>query len=140
MKVTDFRIGNLVRDKKTGVVMRVSDLTSEDGTIHNASDICGYVIDRLKFPLPDGWEIEPIPLTEKWLLRMGFVSSGHWQGNPSTYTIKDFTLVTESIQGPFYYDTTKTGAWFTGAKLQYVHQLQNLYFALTGQEIEIQPE
>lgn len=34
------------------------------------------------------------------------------------------------------------GAWegFNSIPIKYVHQLQNLYFALTGQELELRPE
>ena len=58
-------------------------------------------------------QYEPIPLTEECLLRFGFESK-----NP--------VLFTNSDGDSFYLDDTK---------IKHVHQLQNLYFALTGEEL-----
>lgn len=68
--------------------------------------------------------LEPIPLTEQWLLKFGFKKKQtHY-----THSINrgyefildsDFTLCDIDI--------------FVSVK--YVHQLQNLYFALTGKEL-----
>ena len=73
-------------------------------------------------------EFKPIPLTEQWLKDFGFTINGCWCSNK---------LVLES-------DKTLMGFkryWFNSNKLRekirikYVHQLQNLYFALTGKEL-----
>lgn len=65
----------------------------------------------------------PIPLSEEWLLKMGFerCSCGGWKhlGKYKFHVEKDFTYKNSSI---------------LNIK---VHQLQNLYFALTGEEITI---
>lgn len=69
----------------------------------------------------------PIPLTEEWLLKFGFVSG-------------KFNYLWG--YGNFLYDEKlKLWTWY-GIQLhdyliQYVHQLQNIYFALTGQELKI---
>jgi hypothetical protein len=78
-------------------------------------------------------EFKPIPLTEEWLLKFGFEKSMSW-----TYVIElkgNLKLV--------YYLGEK--GWSIGFKsysdfsnLEYVHQLQNLYFALTGEELKPQ--
>lgn len=61
----------------------------------------------------------PIPLTEEWLLRLGIKDSdkrslGIWNNGAAIY---------------FDYGDEKS------LKLNYVHQLQNLYYALTGEEL-----
>jgi hypothetical protein len=127
MKVSELRIGNLLRDKVTKTELRVIKLTEQD--------IVTHVIDRSMFPLQDGWGIEPIPLTEERLLKFGFEKSGLW-----TYVIE--------LQGNLklvYYLGEK--GWSIGFKsysdfsnLYYVHQLQNLYFALTGEELKQQEQ
>jgi hypothetical protein len=69
-------------------------------------------------------EYKPIPLTEEWLLKFGFVYlKGHgWVvGDVFSFNIND----------SFELD------WYEQAPLKYVHQLQNLYFALTGKELTI---
>ena len=64
--------------------------------------------------------IKPIPLTEEWLLKFGLMSIktelGFWNNGDAIY---------------FSYGFEKS------IELKYVHQLQNLYFALTGEELTI---
>ncbi len=70
----------------------------------------------------------PIPLTEEWLLRMGFEVYEFDNGEPNQYRFKSRLIV---IREDSFCD------YGTNVKIKYVHQLQNLYFALTGQELEI---
>jgi hypothetical protein len=79
-----------------------------------------------------------IPLTEEWLIKFGFVKEKHgWfvlkRGSKKTNNLKMFHIA--SLDG-FSYKTK--GCMMSGYKgSESVHQLQNLYFALTGEEIEI---
>jgi len=72
---------------------------------------------------------KPLPLTEEWLIKFGFkknTDNGHLKGNDCYYTHHNLN---RCISLPnFIYD---------GIKIKYVHQLQNLYFALTNQELEV---
>ena len=75
----------------------------------------------------------PIPLTEEWLLKLGFnrVENGYY-GNMSynrpCWIKFSFTILIWD-DGTFVYD------WNGGNTiLKNVNQLQNLYFALTGKE------
>jgi hypothetical protein len=74
----------------------------------------------------------PIPLTEEWLLKFGFKESG-----------RDINII-HWYNGVIYlnsYELDFNGYWlryYRGrihCKINYVHQLQNLYFALTGEEL-----
>jgi hypothetical protein len=67
----------------------------------------------------------PIPLTEEWLRKFGFES---YYKNGSEYQNKNMYLVKN---GDIWQNLK------IGVNLKYVHQLQNLYFALTGEELEI---
>jgi hypothetical protein len=75
-------------------------------------------------------ELQPIPLTEEWLLKFGFVS------NPYQDRYEKGHLHIEC-------DKTKGELMLWIDKLPYakliksVHELQNLYFALTGNELEV---
>ena len=75
-------------------------------------------------------EIEPIYLTEEWLLKAGFEKNLILR----VFTIKehiDFVIIN-------YVDTDKTFRLFINCKsinIKYVHQLQNLYFALHHEEL-----
>jgi hypothetical protein len=68
-----------------------------------------------------------IPLTEEWLLKFGFAVTDGLFGNKYRKSIDLYTMKDKSI-GFVFDDYCIT--------IQYVHQLQNLYFALTGQELE----
>jgi hypothetical protein len=75
----------------------------------------------LKYTTP----FDPIPLTEEWLLKFGFVS------NPYEDRYEKGTIHIEC-------DKTKgaTYLWVENMPhIKYAHQLQNLYFALTGEEL-----
>jgi hypothetical protein len=74
----------------------------------------------------------PIPLTEEWLLKFGAKEL-----NAKRDVLKEFVLKTVRIEmsnsGNFYYKNSKL-------ILESVHQLQNLYFALTGKELTFKSE
>jgi len=73
---------------------------------------------------------EPIPLSEEWLLKFGF----EMEYSQLTNIYKYFLVNT-----PFGYSQgqfnvfTQTGCF--SVEIKYVHQLQNLYFALTNKEL-----
>ena len=69
----------------------------------------------------------PIPLTEEWLLKFGFEYSD-LNGDSGLWKIPPFQIYGKYNQ--FIYDYR--------LDVNYVHQLQNLYFALTGEELTYQ--
>ena len=79
-------------------------------------------------------DYEPIPLTEEWLERFGF--SVRKSLGFEAYDLDDTYTI--------YYNTTATPYGFELSfgvdfeiEIKHVHQLQNLYFALTGEELTI---
>jgi len=79
-------------------------------------------------------EYKPIPLTEEWLLKFGFEK---FIGNNILWGLADFCVG--------WYGN-KFATWIIRmqqennemnfhSQIKYVHQLQNLYFALTGEEL-----
>jgi hypothetical protein len=79
----------------------------------------------------------PIPLTEEWLLKFGFEVDDHLM-NPDDWPYVDYIKNEVRISEPNY-----SFAFYgrdNELEIKYVHQLQNLYFALTGEELcVIQP-
>lgn len=82
-------------------------------------------------------DFQPIPLTEEWLLKFGFIISYESEFRKKL----DFKENTQ-----FGYDFNKTGKkngmhgfryYGRYHKCEFVHQIQNLYFALTGEELTI---
>ena len=76
------------------------------------------------------WEAEriwckAIPLTEEWLLKFWFIS------NPYEDRYEKGSIHIECLK-----TKGETYLWIENmAHIKYVHQLQNLYFALTGEEL-----
>ena len=79
--------------------------------------------------------IKPIPLTEEWLLKFGFERDGKY----------DFELKVNGIyfrgmcddRQPINTSISIFNLPDCAIKVKQVHQLQNLYFALTGQELTL---
>ncbi len=68
----------------------------------------------------------PIPLTEDWLKRVD------WGGYNELHFNSNFCL---DSSGHLYYRSD-----YTGINVYYVHQLQNLYYALTNSELTIKEQ
>jgi hypothetical protein len=121
MKSNELRIGNFVL--KAEITEEISSIHS-DNTIRlkkgESSKGCYHI--NL---------IQPIPLTEEWLIKFGFKKPAHsWNGK--IFHLSEWDLY--PLNWCVVMD--KNGAVIV-KKLKYVHQLQNLYFALTGEELTI---
>ena len=112
MEAKDLRVGNIVR-YADNVYLSASKVTE-------VGDIIQYETDYY----------EPIPLTEEWLLKFGFkeVIVDSWYSklakNKNTINISKSGLVAINDDKPI-------------RAIEYVHQLQNLYFALTNEELTL---
>ena len=76
------------------------------------------------------FHFKPIPITEEWLLKFGFVQS---QDIDTIFGLKlnDFWYINEfQIRNNF-------NSILLDFELKYVHQLQNLHFALTGTHLKL---
>lgn len=120
MTAQELRIGNWINDL-TGYECQVRGTTSNGIWIH---DVGGPGTEAA---------FSPIPLTPEWLERFGFemddslnqgILNGHWfLGNEVDY--KSWYLIRRDTNAIIKRHVTT------------VHQLQNLYFALTCQELEL---
>lgn len=72
--------------------------------------------------------IKPIPLSQEILKKCGFEYVGYWQLN-------DIELC-DMVYGEFMVAYLHTA----NHEIKHLHQLQNLYYALTGQELNYQPK
>ena len=106
MKASELRIGNLVYDNLGGA-LKIKGISLESDLSH----------------------IKPIPLTEEWLLKFGFEfdeeDDGYQKGKYKVSVSNEGCLFFINIG---YYPEEI-------AEFNYVHQLQNLYFALTNEEL-----
>jgi hypothetical protein len=90
----------------------------------------------------DSLESKPIHLDKEWLLKFGFIKSSgvhfHFSyGNTMLIWKTDYE--SELIDNYYYFEfgITKSFKAIRSVRLDYVHQLQNLYFSLTGEELKI---
>ncbi len=77
---------------------------------------------------------KPIPLTEEWLVKFGFVD-GCLYGIGSEN--KDEIFVSLKGDNTMYISDSRDSYYSFPAPCKHVHTLQNLYFALTGSELKI---
>lgn len=75
-----------------------------------------------------------IPLTEEWLLKMGFKKRQD-PGIFGMYT-KDECWDLDKFEGGYYFKDHELNH-INSAPMICVHQMQNLFFALTGEELTI---
>lgn len=124
MEAKEFRIGNYLQDRE-GRLCMVENLGKD---CFSDSQIDAPAIKGVLTSLP----CKPIPLTEEWLEIMGFKDY-------------DYYWSKGRIRAAWYSRTVATGErngiYISGKRhIKYVHQVQNLYFALTGKEITINKE
>lgn len=86
-------------------------------------------------------ELDPIPLTEEVLLRCGFEKDNYKKGHigidyKSGEMTFDFVLEEPGFMGEWdkHYTFELPGHRFVN--VEYLHQLQNIFFAITGKELE----
>jgi hypothetical protein len=117
MKASELRIGNYYN--QNGAIGQVTPNTIEEAWTSERS-----------------W-IKPIPLTEEWLLRFGFKLVSSYNKEKMVFLLQfglskdNFTF--ESNYGELIY-FRYNGNYIS---VKNVHNLQNLYFALTGEELII---
>lgn len=123
MRAEELRIGNLIFDPKRGTVKGMP---------------ARYVNHRIISDMasnPDQDYFKPILLTEEWLLKFGakkisdiVYSIELYRMGESFYAIK---LTYHADNWKWWLDT------HFQTRINYVHQLQNLYYALTGKELTL---
>lgn len=145
IKVTELRIGNLVYagtdEEDKPFPCRVDCILQYDVIIWSGNKT------HLDY-------VDPIPLTPEWLEKCGFsylkvdgiVSIGDFSDDEPVGDTHNWTLKVKANerQGGFDFEIVKWGdgpytfvnQWLR-IRIQYVHELQNIYHALTGSELII---
>lgn len=127
MKNTELRIGNLVYYH----IVDEKDNPPEYDSLN--------VIDAIDLQIIESDEsYKPIPLTEEWLLKFGFDKIKNPNNTPSWIWLKDKRIFLYEFfeNRKLSFDLFIYNDWLKRENI-YVHELQNLYFALTGKELEI---
>ena len=121
IQATELRIGNLLLDA-VKIQIEVCAL-GKDVLMAKDSGTSRYEV------------VRGIPLTEEWLLRFGFTNyeTQWWYYKQE----EKFVLTYEEYLGEKNFFLSYE---YEQAPIKYVHQLQNLYFALTGTELTLKSE
>ena len=125
MKANELRIGNLV---KWYDVSKVLELHSEKNKFDNV-----YIECEESFEWTEYNKLEPIPLTEEWLLKFGF------------FIIEingKFEATLPNFRYNIYWNKYTDGFLFCDGEtvlinFNYVHELQNLVFVLGQRELTV---
>jgi len=125
MKATELRIGNWVTFSNMITSDRYYQITGRFFSGFNG---------------PDNLDItpyyKPILLTDGWLVKFGFIKR---DGNNICWDLGSFMIGWYGNKYATYIISLKqeNNNLNFHSKIKYVHQLQNLYFALTGKELTI---
>ena len=152
MKTTDLRIGNLVtvdnpkyHPQLKGVLLRVTGVQerSINGAIETSVNLEHSVKSMVEYQTYSQFieYIKPVTLTEQWLLDFGFEKyTGRYGVYYKHYALEGFRVwLPRDIYGWGYtvgrkdFETGDT--YWVKNEVRYVHQLQNLFFALTQGEL-----
>jgi len=124
IQANELRIGNYLHYRDKESFLEVVSLGSRFETINERGLLYGS---------DDIEEYNPIPLTEEILLKCGFEKT-KYNFYIKRYNSKHY-LLTNFNKG--YTEMCVNKICGGQAVTKYLHQLQNLYFALTGEELEI---
>lgn len=120
IKPEELRIGNWAYDTvdKTNIALSLSDFRRQ---------ILEY--------------LEPIPVTEEWLDKFGFYTKTKYPNGHITSPCCDYAIRHNERLNSWYWfnhsEVNGTVDWIRTFHIKHIHQIQNLYFALTGEELEV---
>jgi len=124
MKTNELRIGNYLNGKQGHVV--VTEIRTNNSVKIHDNTSSFYV----------GICLTPIEITKEWLLKLGFEYSNFY----NNYKIKAGQYYNsvkydyEDCEWCYNNDSSDAGCYYV-TSIKYVHELQNLYFALNGEEL-----
>lgn len=121
MDIKELRIGNLI--ERNGVTAKIELINNEIDEV--------YFIDDDFYYNDFCCNINPIPLTKELILKFGFEDSIINKNSP--INCYEFDLKNQCL----YILTDGKNRITISRFIKYVHQLQNLYFSLTGEELTI---
>jgi len=121
--------------------LRIGNLYNQFGNIHQVN--CHIISELEKAPQDQLW-CKPIPLTEEWLIKFGFEKSldskqeDYEWGKASSFVgrraIGLYKLGDFDDWNVTFREDVGCG-WVDLNEIEYVHELQNLFYMLVGEEL-----
>jgi len=138
MKANELRIGNKIMFSDDSSIFEVKGM--HEFGLDVANDIEETYIEYDQF--------EPIPLTEELLLKCGFEEIKDYYDIGKSMFFYDIDKSLENCEFYIYYNTEDKNIYISSmeneesvskkiSSITSVHQLQNIFFALTNQELKI---
>jgi hypothetical protein len=125
MKASELRIGNYILFSEDNTIFEVGSIEEKGFTVQNKEETTWI----------EAYEFDPIPLTEEWLIKFGFsreVKVGSEMGTDGVeFRVYHFDVLTFNTNHGWWYKVQR----INDTPLEYVHQLQNFYFAIKGKEL-----
>jgi hypothetical protein len=122
IKAQDLRIGNLIKYAESDDIFLVYEISPSGFWVRNKKENTWI----------EDWQFEGIPITEEWLLKLGFLRiqeryGCHFENKKCwVYLLQDcfeIEWITQDERFNF------CRSWY------YVHNLQNIHYSLTGEEL-----
>lgn len=135
MNANELRIGNLVYANRM-----INNEVVVINTIGYNPENKEYLLSTSHFPYLTLSQCEPITLTEEWLVKLGADIS--WMSGSVLVQFKINNKLrfvrsySQDLIGNIELDLRHDTFSLNTKKIKYVHQLQNIYFALTGEELK----
>lgn len=142
MEAKELRKGNYVQDVVSGEWMIIDEIGENIGAV---------IINRDKYPLPEGWQMGPIPLTPEILEKAGFYQLPHFTVNNGWHLDigRDRVITVACVGTPnemiFLCEEDKPKVKninvlrnFDYDGKTYLHQLQNIVHSITSKELKIE--
>ena len=127
IKENELRLNNLVMvNYKTDLLSKVTWI--QEGSINVIFDRQPDLVNGIVCSVND---LISIPLTEEWLIKFGFKKTWFGYENIST------GIEIEPLKNGDYTICINSNEYHVGENFKYVHQLQNIHFALTIKELEL---
>jgi hypothetical protein len=124
----EFRLGNFVMDSNSGEWMVVDEIRDE---------VVVKFVNKDKHSVMEDKKMLPIPITPALLdTRCGFYHPAEEQHDFWLYRVIKFNL---SESGMCLWNDEENCMMFGTVPFQYLHQLQNIVFDLTGEELDLKP-
>jgi hypothetical protein len=131
MGTNELRINNYVLFSEDSTVFIVNEVNESGLSVANEDEVTWIEIQ----------EFEPIPLTEEWMVKFGMEL---YDGFSSTRVLRlnrnplDTSILTYNVvEGLLRFSNGHNKGSDLIPYVKYVHQFQNLYFAITGKDLLI---
>jgi hypothetical protein len=147
MKATELKIGNFLIElgNTPDPLKRIFRITAIYGR-----DKERFVVEDDNGDMMSAGFLQPIPLTKEWILKSGFMKANRTDIFPESFIMENVMMsrlyLRPSYKGGYYWGFLTQGIndkyeteheFYDIEQILYVHQLQNLYWCLCGEELKI---